>query len=81
MKLTEPAGLQLHISGGNGLGDWEVGRINLVEDSAVTGNWFGLMIEGVINVGRVASEFAVRSVDVEIRGRGAVQDVGILGRD
>jgi hypothetical protein len=50
VQLTQTLRLKLDYSSSNGLGDREVGGIDLSERSSVAGNRLGLVLVGMIDV-------------------------------
>jgi len=75
VKLAQTTGLKGNKGGSNGLGDGEVGRVNLVELATVAANLLGFVVKRAVDVGALA---LVVDVGVGHIDDVAVADSGVL---
>lgn len=81
MKLAKTARLECNKRSSNGLGDWEVGRVNLVELATLAANLLGLMVQSTPHVCAVLVGVEVGCVDNILVAYGAVDNVRRRGRE
>lgn len=81
VKLAEAAGLESDKRRGNGLGDGEVGRVDLVELAAVTTDLLRLVLQGLVDVGALLVGVGIRHVSHVAVAHGAIDNVRVGRRE
>ena len=82
MHLPQRSLLERNNRRSNRLRDREIARIDRLDRSSTTGDFFGFELAGFEDVGAVAFELAVGGVDGQVGDAEVVfENVGIWGRD
>jgi len=81
MQLPQPPRLQPNKRSSNSLASREIGRINLVKDTALPRDRLGLVLQRLVYERRIARELPRRTVCHVLGADGGVEDVGIRRGD